>query len=126
MLTEKELILLNNLRENSRKSLAKISEETEIPTSTLFNTLKRLESEVIVRHVSMIDFSKIGFSFRVCFAISSKQKQELKDFLMNHSNIFIASGKFNHSMRFHSRPHVLSGTMLLCLSPMHLQIQGRY
>lgn len=83
MLTEKEKILLRHLRKNSRKSLTRISREEGIPVSTLFETLKRLEQKAVKRHVSLIDFSKLGYGFKVNFAIGSKNKKDLKDFLIN-------------------------------------------
>ena len=46
----KDLLLLNSLRENSRKSLTSLSKQTKIPVSTLFDRLKLLEKEDIIRH----------------------------------------------------------------------------
>lgn len=87
MLTEKEAILLKHLRQNSRKSLTEISKETNIPVSTLFDTLKKLESKAILKHVSILDFLKIGFGLKINFAIKSKQKQKLMDFLIKDKNV---------------------------------------
>ncbi len=87
MATEKERLLLQHLRQNSRKSLTKISRETGIPVSTLFDILKRLETRFIQKHVSLIDFSKLGYGLRINFAMSAKKKKQLKEFLMNHPNI---------------------------------------
>jgi len=95
MLKEKELILLTHLRKNSRKSLAKISKESSIPISTLFDTLKRLESSIVLKHTSLIDFSKLGYSFRVNFALSSKNKHELREFLMQSYNVNTLSSLIN-------------------------------
>jgi DNA-binding Lrp family transcriptional regulator len=85
MLTEKETALLWHLRKDARKSLARISKETKIPTSTLFDVLKRLEDGPIIRHVSLVDFSKIGYSLKVNFLMSSKKKNELREYLMQHN-----------------------------------------
>ncbi len=87
MLKEKDIRLIEHLRKNSRKSLAKISKETNIPISTLFDTLKKLESSVIKKHVSLLDFEKLGYSMKVNFSLKSQQKQELKKHLMQHPNI---------------------------------------
>ena len=95
MLKEKEEILLKHLRQNSRKSLAQISKETSIPVSTLFDSLKRLESNVILKHVSLLDFLKIGYGLKINFAVSSKQKQELKEFLMQNHNVNSLSSLVN-------------------------------
>lgn len=95
MMKEKELILLKHLRQDSRRSLAQISKETNIPVSTLFEILKKLESKAILKHVSLIDFSRLGYSLKVNFAISSKQKQELKEFLMQCFNVNSLSSLIN-------------------------------
>lgn len=87
MLSNNEAMLLSHLRENSRKSLAVISKETGIPASTLFEMLKRLEQNVIHKHVTLMDFSKIGYNVKVHFVVGSKNRQELKDYLVGHENI---------------------------------------
>ena len=92
---EKELELLKHLRNNSRRSLVRISKEINVPVSTLFDMLKRLESNIITKHVSLLDFSKLGYNIKINFAIKSKQKRELKDFLLNHSNVNTLSSSIN-------------------------------
>jgi len=87
ILSEKELSLLRHLRQNSRKSLARVSKESDIPTSTLFDNLRRLESKAISRHVSLLDFQKLGYNVKANFAISASRKKELKDFLVNSRNV---------------------------------------
>lgn len=87
MFNEKEITLLKHLRQDSRKSLTKISKETNIPVSTLFEILKRLESKVITRHVSLVDFSKLGYSLQVNYTLNAKNKKELKEFLLNYPNV---------------------------------------
>ena len=92
---EKEAVLLKHLRQNSRKSLVKISQEENIPVSTLFDTLKKLESSIVLKHVSLIDFLKLGYGTKVHFVISSKKKQELKEFLMQNHNVNTLSSLIN-------------------------------
>src|SRR3989344_2795670 len=87
MLKEKDLIILSHLRNNARKSLALISRETEIPVSTLFCKIRKLENNVITKHTSIIDFNKLGYPIRVNFAVKSRDKKKLKEFLLNHKNI---------------------------------------
>ena len=95
MVSEKEALLLKYLRGNSRISLAKISKETNIPLSTLCDSLKRLESNAIKKHVSLTNFSNIGYNIKVNFAISTGQKQKLKEFLLKHPNINSLSSLIN-------------------------------
>lgn len=87
MFTQKEKLLLGHLRCNSRKSLAEISRETNIPLSTLFEILKKLEQKAILKHASLIDFSKIGYTLKVNFVIKAKNKQELREFLLDNANV---------------------------------------
>jgi len=84
---KKEQLLLQHLRKNSRKSLTEISKETGVPVSTLFDTLRRLESNFIIRHVSIVDFSKLGYSLKVNFAIGSKKNDRLRSFLLQNWNV---------------------------------------
>jgi DNA-binding Lrp family transcriptional regulator len=87
MIKEKELVLLKHLRQNSRRSIADLSKETKIPLSTLFDVLRRVESDYVVKYTSLIDFSKIGYGLRVNFIIKSRKKKELNEFLMKNPNV---------------------------------------
>ena len=95
MVTGKEILLLKKMRNNSRKSLNSISKEIDVPTSTLFDMLKRLESEIVIKHVSLIDFSKLGYGVKVIFSINTNQKKELKEFLMISKNVNSLSSLIN-------------------------------
>jgi DNA-binding Lrp family transcriptional regulator len=95
MLNEKEKVLLNHLRSNSRTSLAEISKATDIPISTLFSMLRRLEKDTIHKHTSLIDFSKTGHSIRLHIAMASRDKQKLKEFLINNRNVNSLSSLIN-------------------------------
>jgi len=96
MLKQKDKAIIKHLRENSRKSLTKISKETNIPVSTIHDKLKRLESGVIKRHVSLIDFSKLNYSIKVHFVVRSEQKNKLKSFLMSHFSVNTISSVINN------------------------------
>jgi len=96
MLKEKEHLLLSNLRQNSRESLVKISSKTNIPISTLFDVLKRLEANVIKKHFSIVDFAKLGYSIRVNFVLKTKNKKEISKFLMKHPSVNSASSLINN------------------------------
>lgn len=94
---EKELVLLKHLRENARKSFVKISKEVQIPVSTLFDVLGRLERNVILKHTSLVDFSKLGYSLKVNFIIACEDKHKVKKFLLEHSNVNTLSSLINGS-----------------------------
>ena len=58
---QKELLIMSHLRENSRKNLTKISKETKIAVSTIFDKIKKYEGGIIKKHTCILDFTKLGF-----------------------------------------------------------------
>lgn len=99
MIRNNGLSILSHLRKDSRKSLARISRETGIPLSTVFDNVGKLEKGVIRRYVSLINFSKIGYNLKVNFILKSGgKKEELKQFLISNQNVnslLRLSGEFN-------------------------------
>jgi len=87
MFNEKELLILNKIRKNSRITLKKISRDINIPVSTIFDNLKRIEEKIIIKYVTILDFSKIGYKIRVAFMIKSKNKQEFLKNIIEDKNI---------------------------------------
>lgn len=87
MLADKEKVLLSHLRQNCRQSFRKISNETEIPTSTLFDVLKRLDNSVVKKHVTLLNFDKMGFGIRSIFIIKTKEREKMKHALAKHPNV---------------------------------------
>jgi len=85
-LNEKEILILSELRRNSRQSLAEISRKINIPLSTIFDNLRRLEEKLITKHTSLIDFPKLGFNIKVVLLLKTSKKDELKKFLVNHKS----------------------------------------
>ena len=89
MLTKKELLILTHLRADSRKSLAMISRETNIPISTIFDKVNKLGKNTISKYSPLLDFQKLGFGIRINFILKAndKKKQEIKDFLLTNKNV---------------------------------------
>lgn len=85
-LGEKELLILSELRKDSRQSLAEISRKTNIPLSTVFDKLVRLKKAVIKKNISLFDFDKAGYNIQVNFIFKSKDN-EIRDFLLNKTNV---------------------------------------
>lgn len=83
----KEIELLRWMKKNSRASLTEISEKTGTPISTLFEMLKRLQKEAIKKHVSMLDYPKLGYSLIVHLNFQTKQKEKTIAFLKEHPNV---------------------------------------
>ena len=60
-LHENELQLLQELRQNSRVSLLEVSRQLNMPKSTVHEKVKRLYGSVIIKHTTLLDFSKLGY-----------------------------------------------------------------
>ena len=89
--------ILKCLRKDSRKSLTKISQETKIPLSTVFDKMKVLKK--FVRCVSMINFEKIGYSLKVEVIVKADNLKKLEGFLVkcyNINNLFIIQGEYDY------------------------------
>jgi len=70
--------LLNEIRKNSRSSLTALAYKTDMPLSTVFKKVVRLEnSGVISRNTALIDFEKIGHPF-VIADLKSYQNHRFK------------------------------------------------
>ncbi|MEK6886692.1 MAG: winged helix-turn-helix transcriptional regulator [Nanoarchaeota archaeon] len=58
---EKDKILLNELKKNSKRSVQELSKATKIPSTTVYNRIKALEKEGIIKHYSVkLDNKKVG------------------------------------------------------------------
>jgi DNA-binding Lrp family transcriptional regulator len=67
--------ILSRLRKNARETLTRVSRDTGIPISSVFDRLKRLETNgVIIRHSSLVDTEKIGTSVRAILLIKTRDK----------------------------------------------------
>jgi DNA-binding Lrp family transcriptional regulator len=89
MLSKKEIVIVTQLRKGARQNLTKISKETKIPISTLFDKIKKLEQQIIVKHTTLIDFEKLGFNTRATIMLKAgkNEKEELGEFLMKNEKI---------------------------------------
>lgn len=95
-------LLLKHLRNDSRQSLAKIGKMTGVPVSTLYDGLRRLESRIIKRHISLLDFSKLGYNIKVNFAIKSKNRDFLKQHLLDSINVNSLYSLLNNDFDFYA------------------------
>jgi len=89
MISKTDQLILTELRKNARTPLAEISRNTNIPVSTIFDRLKKLEKKIIHKHTSLIDYSKINHNMVVNFIIKidEPERKKLKDFLDKHRNV---------------------------------------
>ena len=86
---KKDLILLSNFRQDARMSLTKMSKKTNVPISTIFDKLKMFEKDLIKKHTTLLDFSKLGYNTRVNVAIKCDRsdRDALKSFLVCNENV---------------------------------------
>ncbi len=106
---QKDLIFLSYLRKNARETLTTISRKTNIPISTLYDRLKLQEKELISKHTTLIDFSKLGYQCRanIILKVNIEDREAVKKYLMcqqqvnslfriNNGYDFMIEGIFRH------------------------------
>jgi len=74
MLDEKDLQILNILKENAKLTTSQISKETRIPITTIHNRIKKLEKQGIIKNYTLnIDFEKIGKPLKAYILVTVSQ-----------------------------------------------------
>lgn len=59
---QKNEVLLRELRKNSKLSIQKLSKATKLPTTTVFNRIKRLEKQGVIKQYTIkLDNKQLGF-----------------------------------------------------------------
>ncbi len=83
----RDLKILRELRKNSRQSITNIGSLAGVPLSSTFKRIDHLEKGIIKKYVSIVDFGLLGFSIRISLVLKSKNRGELKNFLIEHPNV---------------------------------------
>ena len=88
-LQKKDFLLITYLRNNARENLTKISRLTHIPVSTIFDRLKELETDLISKHTTLVNFKKLGFDIKIniLFKVERNSREEFKEYLIKNQNI---------------------------------------
>lgn len=89
MLDKKEMLILANLRKNARETLTAISKKTSIPISTIFEKIKNYETNLIKKHTTLIDFTKLGFNTRatILIKVAKDYKEKLREHLLINKSL---------------------------------------
>ena len=90
MLTNKEILLLSNLRADGRQSITKLSRKTKIPISTIYDKLKRYEEEhLIKKYTPILDFTVLGYAVRITLLVRvpPEQKTQAKEFFQKNKAV---------------------------------------
>jgi DNA-binding Lrp family transcriptional regulator len=87
--TKKDIQIISRLRNNSREMLTKMSKETGIPISTIFDRINMQKEEILIKHTSLINFQAVGFNSRakVILKVDKKDRERLKSFIEKSTNI---------------------------------------
>lgn len=93
MLNNNQKKLICELRKDARKKLTDIAKDSNIPVSTLFDLIKDLEKNDIIKHKTIVKFEKIGFPLQVILALKSEKenRNSLREYLKSQkciNNIF--------------------------------------
>ena len=88
-MNKKDFKMIAYLRADARMPLTKMSKKTCIPVSTLFDRLRATEKEFIVKHTSLLDFTKLGYHSRANVAIKVKveDKDKVKEYLKKNEMV---------------------------------------
>jgi DNA-binding Lrp family transcriptional regulator len=89
MIKKKDLVIASYMRQDSRMPLTRLSRETGMPVSTVFDRIKAGVGDLILRQTALLDFSKLGYNTRATVLIKVKKetKEQLKDCLMKSFNV---------------------------------------
>ena len=84
-----EFLILSQLRQNARKNLTKISRTTGIPVSTIFDKLKVYEKNIINKHTSLLNYSKLGYDVwvKLILKVKSQEMDNIENFLMKSDKV---------------------------------------
>ena len=101
MLRPRELKLLSCLRVDGRISLATASKQTKIPISTLFEKLKRYNTNIIRRTTILLNFEALGYGTRASiFLRTTKDHRKALEDCLNHdshvNNLFKISNGWDY------------------------------
>ncbi len=89
MLNSKEKKLITALRRQDTQNIMGVAKNQEIPKSTLYDIMHKLQRTEVIRQITKISFEKIGFPIKVFFIIRTdvQGKEKLKQFLTSHKNV---------------------------------------
>ena len=89
MFSKKDALVLSHLRNNARKKITHISKEMQIPVTTIYDRLRAHEKKFVKKHVTLLDFPKIGLHAKanVAIKVEKDSREALQEFLMEHPNV---------------------------------------
>ena len=90
MISANDLRVLSHLRKDARKKVTDISRDMKIPVTTIYDKIRSHKKKgIIKKHVSIIDFSKLGLYTTLFIALRTDRisKNDVEKILTNSPNI---------------------------------------
>lgn len=89
MISKKDAQIISHLRNNARKRITDISKEIRIPVTTAYDRVKAHNKKFVKKHVTLLDFSKLGLNATANLAIKVEKdsRDNVRKFLMEHPNV---------------------------------------
>ncbi len=89
MNNERDLHLFRALRRNGRATLTALSNQTQVPISTIYERLRQQQGTIIKRYTVLLDFQKIGYFVHIYFILKAEKRQKHKvlDFLEKNNAV---------------------------------------
>jgi Lrp/AsnC family leucine-responsive transcriptional regulator len=86
---KQELEIVRAFRCNARESLTTASRRLNIPVSTIYDRLRKMQGSVIDRHVSLLNFKALGFNVhaQIAFSVPIQLRDALLQFLKQHAGV---------------------------------------
>ena len=87
IINKKDMQIITALRKNARESLTKISRNTGIPISTIFDKIR--DNPLITKSTCLLDFNQLGFNTRAkaTIKVERESREELRAYLSKHQNV---------------------------------------
>jgi DNA-binding Lrp family transcriptional regulator len=86
MLTNRQLLILSELRRNSRQHLSQVAKNLNMPLSTLHDNYK-IVKQYIKQNITLVDFEQLGYGFRMNFIFRIKTSSMIKNLLLKNMNV---------------------------------------
>ncbi len=89
MVKEKDVKILSRLRKDGRENLTKMSRETRIPVSTIYDRLNKYMGDVIEKRTVLLNYEALGYDVHAAMLVKVPPEalDECKRFLREHQHV---------------------------------------
>ncbi len=89
-MNSKDHHILSYLRQDARTSIASISQSIQMPISTIYDKMIKMQKEnIITRFTALVDFPKLGYHYhaKIILQVKREQRHDFLVFLQQHPSI---------------------------------------